>query len=97
VLRVTLTEKRPKLWFDPGEVDQLGRRWGHCARRAGRGLDSQVHAVGDGAEWIRLQTREVFGTSGTFLCDFYHVSQYLAEAAPTCRAKAPDQWGLTLV
>jgi len=78
-----------------GEVGQLGRRWGHCARRAGRGLNSQVHAVGDGAEWIRLQTQEVFGSSGTFLCDFYHVSEYLAEAAPTCRAKAPDQWRRT--
>ncbi len=78
-----------------GEVKQLGRRWGHCARRAGRGLNSQVHAVGDGAEWIRLQTREIFGSSGAFLCDFYHVSEYLAQAAPTCRVKAPDQWRRT--
>ena len=78
-----------------GEVDEVGRRWGHCARRAGRGINSQVHALGDGAEWIRLQTREVFGPQGTFLCDFYHVSEYLAEAAPSCRAKAPDQWRRT--
>lgn len=78
-----------------GEVDQVGRRWGHCARRAGWGLKSQIHALGDGAEWIRLQTREVFGSQGTFLCDYYHVGEYLAEAAPTCRAKAPDQWRRT--
>jgi Uncharacterised protein family (UPF0236) len=78
-----------------GEVDQVGRRWGHCARRAGWGLKSQIHALGDGAEWVRLQTSEVFSTQATFLCDYFHVSQYLAEAAPSCRAKAPDQWRRT--
>ena len=75
-----------------GEVDEVGRRWGHCARRAGWGLNSQIHALGDGAEWIRLQTSEVFGSQGTFLCDYYHVSEYLAQAAPSCRAHAPAQW-----
>ena len=77
------------------EVGEVGRRWGHCARQAGWGLNSQIHALGDGAEWIRLQTTEVFGTQGTFLCDYFHVSEYLAKAAPTCRAKAPDQWRRT--
>jgi hypothetical protein len=78
-----------------GEVDEVGRRWGHCALRAGRGLNSQVHALGDGAEWIRLQTRDVFGQQATFLCDYYHVSEYLAEAAPSCRAQAPERWRRT--
>jgi hypothetical protein len=78
-----------------GEVDEVGRRWGHCARQAGWGLNSQIHALGDGAEWIRLQTAEVFGGQGTFLCDYYHVSEYLAEAAPSCRAHAPAQWRRT--
>jgi hypothetical protein len=78
-----------------GGVDEVGRRWGHCARGAGWGLNSQIHGLGDGAEWIRLQTREVFGIQGTFLCDYYHVSEYLADAAPSCRAKAPEQWRRT--
>ena len=78
-----------------GEVDEVGRRWGHCARQAGRGLNSQVHALGDGAEWIRLQTREIFGPQATFLCDYYHVSEYLAEAAASCRAQAPQCWRRT--
>jgi len=78
-----------------GEVDEVGRRWGHYAHRAGRGLNSQVHALGDGAEWIRLQTREVFGQQATFLCDYYHVSEYLAAAAPSCRAQAPERWRRT--
>src|SRR5436190_16448553 len=76
-------------------VDEVGRRWGHCARDAGWGLNSQIHALGDGAEWIRLQTREVFGPQGTFLCDFFHVSEYLGAAAETCRAQAPDRWRRT--
>ena len=78
-----------------GEVAEVGRRWGHCARRAGRGLNSHIHALGDGAEWIRLQTQEVFGPQGAFLCDYFHVSEYLAAAALTCRPKAPQQWRRT--
>lgn len=78
-----------------GSVDETGRRWGHCARQAGWGLNSQVHTVGDGADWIRLQSREVFGDQGTFLCDFYHVSEYLAAAAPICRAGQADRWRRT--
>lgn len=75
-----------------GTVEQTGRRWGHCARQAGRGLNTRIHAVGDGAEWIRLQCREVFGEPGHFLCDFFHVSEYLAAAAETCRPNQPNQW-----
>ena len=37
-----------------GSVAETGRRWGHCARQAGWGLNSHLHVVGDGAEWIRL-------------------------------------------
>jgi hypothetical protein len=77
------------------EVAQVGRRWGHCARGAGWGLNSHIHALGDGAEWIRLQTNEVFGRQATFLCDFFHVSEYLGAAAETCRASAPDRWRRT--
>ena len=78
-----------------GPVDEVGRRWGHCARRAGWGLNSQIHALGDGAEWIRLQTHEVFGKQGIFLCDFFHVSEYLGAAAESCRARAPNRWRRT--
>lgn len=77
------------------DVAQTGRRWGHCAREAGWGLNTRIHAVGDGAEWIRAQTLEVFGKQGSFLCDFYHVSEYLGGAAPSCRSENPDQWRRT--
>jgi len=75
-----------------GSVAETGQRWGHCTRQAGWGLNSSIHAVGDGAEWIQLQTREVFGKQATFLCDFFHVSEYLGEAAPRCRPAQPNQW-----
>lgn len=75
-----------------GSVEETGRRWGHVTRQAGWGLNSRIHTVGDGAEWIQLQSREVFGDQATFLCDFFHVSEYLAAAAPLCRPNQPDQW-----
>jgi len=78
-----------------GSVAETGRRWGHCTQRAGWALNTQIHAVADGAEWIRLQCNEVFGAKGTFLCDFYHLSEYLAAAAPTCRSNHPDNWRRT--
>ena len=50
-----------------GSVTEAGRRWGHCTREAGWGLNSAIHAVGDGAGWIWLQSREVFREQGSFL------------------------------
>ena len=78
-----------------GSVAEVGRRWGHCARAAGWGLNSQIHAVGDGADWIRLQSQEVFREQGTFLCDFYHVSEYLGAAALTCAPTRANPWRRT--
>ena len=75
-----------------GSVAEAGQRWGHCARKAGRALPSHLHVVGDGAPWIPLQGAEVFGTQMTFLCDYYHVTEYLAGAAPTCRPGQPKAW-----
>jgi hypothetical protein len=78
-----------------GSVEETGQRWGHCARQAGWGLNSRIHAVGDGADWIRLQSREVFGEQGRFLCDFFHVSEYLGAAAPSCGGSRADPWRRT--
>ena len=78
-----------------GSVAETGRRWGPCARPAGWGLNSRIHAVGDGAEWIRGQSQEVFREQGVFLCDFFHVSEYLGAAAVSCRPGQPDPWRRT--
>lgn len=76
-------------------VEQTGRLWGHCARDAGWGLNSRIHVVADGADWIRRQSQETFGDQHRFLVDFYHVSEYLSAAAQSCRPKAPTQWRKT--
>jgi hypothetical protein len=73
-------------------VEQTGRRMAHCARDAGWALESRIHHVGDGAEWITLQSREIFGEQSDFLLDFYHASEYLAAAAPSCRPGAEKSW-----
>ena len=49
---------------------------------AGWGLDTQIHALGDGAPWIAEQARVQFGTQGRYTLDLYHACDYLAAAAP---------------
>jgi hypothetical protein len=58
-----------------GSVQEVGRRWGHAAKQADRALESHLQVVGDGAEWIALQTREVFGDDATLLTDYFHLSE----------------------
>lgn len=77
------------------DVLEAGRRWGHCARDAGWGLKSHIHVVADGAEWIRNQAQEVFGEQHGMLCDFFHVSEYLAAAAKSIAPAAPERWHQT--
>ncbi|MGK0190439.1 MAG: hypothetical protein ACI9R3_006266, partial [Verrucomicrobiales bacterium] len=45
---------------------------------------TRIHGVGDGATWIAAQYEEQFGTQGSYLLDFYHVCEYLGEAAEGC-------------
>jgi hypothetical protein len=66
-----------------GGVEEAGRRLFACAVRAGFGVDSRVHAVGDGAPWIVGQIEERFGDQGSYLIDFYHVCEYLSAASKT--------------
>lgn len=64
-----------------GDVTEAGKQLFGCARSAGFGKQSRVHAVGDGADWISLQVEERFGGQGSYLVDFYHVCDYLSAAA----------------
>ena len=41
-----------------------------------------MHGLGDGAPWIVDKFRDNFGQQGSYLLDFYHLSEYLAKAAP---------------
>lgn len=64
-----------------GSVDLAGAQWFDCALRAGFGKASELHAVGDGAEWIATQVERKFGANGKYLLDFYHVCDYLSAAS----------------
>jgi hypothetical protein len=75
-----------------GSVEESGHALRACAVAAGFGTNTQLHGVGDGAEWIAEQFTTAFGPQGSYLVDFYHVCDYLAAAAPTCAPVAPHAW-----
>lgn len=75
-----------------GSVLEVGVLWEQTARAAGLGPATRVHGVGDGAPWIAEQFDQHFGGQGRYLVDFYHVTEYLAAAAPACAPRAPAAW-----
>ncbi|AFL74584.1 hypothetical protein Thivi_2664 [Thiocystis violascens DSM 198] len=74
-----------------GGVEEVGRELFNCAREAGFGTHTRVHAVGDGALWIADQIDQQFGQQGQFLVDFDHACEYLGAAAKTC-SPDPTVW-----
>ncbi len=72
-----------------GDVAQAGRELFHCAKVAGFGSNSRIHAVGDGADWIATQVEEQFGAQGDYLVDFYHVCDYVSAAATAVTNTTP--------
>lgn len=44
-----------------GTAEQAGQKWAWAARLAGWALRSKIHGLGDGAGWIELKVREIFG------------------------------------
>jgi len=75
-----------------GSVLEVGELWEQTARTAGLGAATRVHGVGDGAPWIAEQFDRHFGGQGRYLVDFYHVTEYLAAAAPSCAPRAVPAW-----
>jgi len=75
-----------------GSVGVAGALWRQTAQAAGLGDQTQVHGVGDGAEWITTQFGEQFGAAGQYLVDFWHVSEYLAAAAPAIQPRQAQAW-----
>jgi hypothetical protein len=64
------------------DVSECGQAWARAVMLAGWAVNSRIHALGDGAVWIYLQYLQVFGLCpGRFLLDFFHVCEYLADAA----------------
>lgn len=73
-------------------VDHAGEQMMKCARLSGfKEGQTEVHVVSDGAVWIAHQVEKQLGADGHYLVDFYHICEYLAEAAPHCSADS-DQW-----
>lgn len=75
-----------------GGVEVAGRQLLGCAIAVGLGSNSRVHALGDGAVWMADQVARRFGTQGRYTVDFFHVCDYLAEAAKGCAPNAPKNW-----
>jgi len=75
-----------------GSVDTAGERLKACALAAGFGTETHFHSVGDGAPWIAHQVQDKFADQGRYLIDFYHVCDYLADAAKSCCAESEDDW-----
>lgn len=75
-----------------GSVEAAGQQLLHTAIKAGLGLETFVHGVGDGAPWIATQMEAQFGEPSRFLLDFYHVCDYLAAASHVCDPQAPEGW-----
>jgi len=74
------------------DVSTAGEHMADCVQRVGLGPHTYLHSVGDGAPWIAEQMEAHFGSQADYLIDFYHVCDYLAAAAPTCRQEAPSTW-----
>lgn len=75
-----------------GNVNDVGDSLHNSAILAGFGKDTHLHAVGDGAPWIAMQVKDKFGSQSSYLIDFYHVCEYLSEAAKSCAPKQEKVW-----
>jgi hypothetical protein len=74
------------------DVEQSGRCLRQAAVEAGAGKNSLLHCVGDGAVWINKQVKEQFGERGSFLLDFYHLSEYLSAASESVSNGESKKW-----
>ena len=75
-----------------GSKDDAGKRLNECANRVGMNDETNIHVVADGAPWIEEQVEKNFGDQANFLIDFYHMSQYLAEASKCYCPENPEEW-----
>jgi hypothetical protein len=82
----------PMFYATMGDVDRTGDLLFKSALRVGFGPNTKVHGLGDGAKWIEEQMHRVFGIQAEFLIDFFHTSEYLAEAAEHSWASEKEAW-----
>jgi hypothetical protein len=87
-----MTSVTPRFAATMQEAQQAGAVWLDCVKRAGAGLKTKIHCVGDAAPWILEQFRQRLAGRASYLIDFYHVSEYLAAAAPVIAGKKAKAW-----
>jgi len=75
-----------------GTAEEAGQKMLECALLAGMKEGSYVHALGDGAPWIAEQVKLKFCNRGGYLVDFFHLCEYLSEAAIWCDIFEPKKW-----
>lgn len=75
-----------------GSVDEAGKKVSDVVEAAGRGEKTHIHGVGDGALWIADQFDKQFGRDGNYTIDFFHLSEYLAEAALCIDKANSKEW-----
>ena len=75
-----------------GSANVAGQQLAACVKQAGGRKKSKVHCVGDGAAWIAEQVENQFGEKGSYLIDFYHLCEYLSEAAAVCAPRNKQAW-----
>jgi hypothetical protein len=73
-------------------VEEAGKALVDCAITAGFGTQTHVHGLGDGAFWIEEQFKAQFGSQASYLVDFYHVCDYLANASKVCAPSETKAW-----
>ena len=75
-----------------GTVNEVGQQLMQSAIRAGAGIQTKYHFVGDGAPWITNQVDLQFGPKATYLIDFCHLCEYLSAAAEVVAKEDKEAW-----
>lgn len=83
---------RPRYGACLGNFEQAGAVWADCVIKAGAGAQTQLHCLGDGARWIPAQAKARFGEQASYLCEFYHVSDYVAAAGAVMAGTQATAW-----
>lgn len=75
-----------------GGVSEAGSQLKACFEEAGGGTRTRLHCVGDAAPWIINQVEQCFGEAASYLIDFFHVSEYLSQAAEEIAGEKKQEW-----
>jgi hypothetical protein len=83
----------PRFAATMGDVNLTGKYLRQTAEKSGLGVNTSIHAVGDGAQWIVKQLASKFGdiVKVNYLIDLFHMSEYLSAANKVLSADEKQQ------